>query len=81
MADITKTSDVLRFESLFVDGDTRTFTLKNPKANIAASQFTSLDSFIRDNNLLIGDKWGGNFGRIVEVKKITTVTKTLDMET
>lgn len=80
MADITKTSDVLKFESLFVDGDTRTITLKNPKASIAASQFTSLDSFLRDNNLLIGDKWGGNFGRITEVRKVTTVTKALDLE-
>lgn len=79
MADITITSDVLKFENLFVDGDTRTFTLKNPKVNIAQSEIQSLDSYLRNNNLLIGDKWGGNFGRIVEVKKIQTVRKQLDL--
>lgn len=79
MADTTITSDVLKFENLFVDGDTRTFTLKNPKVNIAESEIQSLDSYLRNNNLLIGDKWGGNFGRIVEVKKIQTVRKQLDL--
>lgn len=79
MADITITSDVLKFENLFVDGDTRTFTLKNPKVNIAESEIQSLDSYLRDNNLLIGDKWGGNFGRIVGVTKIQTIRKQLDL--
>ena len=79
MADITVTSSVLKIENLFVDGDTRTVTLKNPKATIAQSEIQSLDSYLRDNNLLIGDKWGGNFGRIVEVKKVTTTRKALDL--
>lgn len=79
MADVTITSDVLKFENLFVDGDTRTFTLKNPKVNIAESEIQSLDNYLRNNNLLIGDKWGGNFGRIVEVKKVQTVRKELDL--
>ena len=79
MADITTNSSVLKIENLFVDGDTRTVTLKNPKATIAQSEIQSLDSYLRDNNLLIGDKWGGNFGRIVEVKKVTTTRKALDL--
>lgn len=79
MADITINSSVLKIESLFVDGDTRTITLKNPNASIAQSEIQSLDSYLRDNNLLIGDKWGGNFGRIVEVKRVNTTRKALDL--
>lgn len=79
MADITVPSSVLKIENLFVDGDTRTITLKNPTATIARADIQSLDSFLRDNNLLIGDKWGGNFGRIVEVKKVTTTRQVLDL--
>lgn len=79
MADITTNSSVLKIENLFVDGDTRTITLKNPTATIAQADIQSLDSYLRDNNLLIGDKWGGNFGRIVEVKTVTTTRKFLDL--
>lgn len=79
MADITRTSETLKIESLFVDGDTRTVTLKNPKTAITQSEITALDAYIRSNNLMIGDKWGGNFGRVVEVKRVTTVTKALDL--
>lgn len=79
MADITRTSETLKIESLFVDGDTRTVTLKNPKTAITQSEITALDAYIRSNNLMIGDKWGGNFGRVVEVRRVTTVTKALDL--
>lgn len=79
MADITTNSSVLKIENLFVDGDTRTVTLKNPLATIDQSDIQALDNYLRDNNLLIGDKWGGNFGRIVEVKRVTTTRKFLDL--
>lgn len=79
MADITITSSTLKIENLFVDGDTRTVTLKNPPATVSQSDIRALDNYLRDNNLLIGDKWGGNFGRIVEVKKVTTTRKALDL--
>lgn len=79
MADITTHESVLKIENLFVDGDTRTFTVKNPKASIATSEIVSLNAFMQTNNLLIGDKWGGNFGRIVNVTKTTTTRKALDL--
>lgn len=79
MADITTNSSVLKIENLFVDGDTRTVTLKNPKSTITTSEIQTLDNYLRNNNLLIGDKWGGNFGRIVEVKRVTTTRKFLDL--
>ena len=79
MADITSNDKVLKVENLFVDGDTRTFTIKNPSDSITTADIQNLSNYMRDNNLLIGDKWGGNFGRIVEVKKVTTTRKDLDL--
>lgn len=75
MADKITTSQTLKVENLFVDGDTRTFNLKNPRANIAASDIASLNSFMQANNVLIGDKAGGTFGRITKAT-IVNQTKT-----
>lgn len=78
MADIIKTSAALSFENLFVDGDTRTFNVKNPKANITDEEIEELSGYIQQNNLLISDKWGGNFGRIAKVTRTRTMSRYLD---
>lgn len=79
MADITKTTNKLSILTSYSDGDTRTITLDNPKASIAASEIDSLNSFIADNNLLIGDKNGASFAGITEARVVTTTTKYLDL--
>lgn len=79
MADITKTSATLSFENVFVDGDTRTFSVKNPKANITDEEIEELSDYMQQNNLLISDKWGGNFGRIVKVTRTRTLSRYLDI--
>lgn len=81
MSDTFKTSETLKIENLFVDGDTRTITLKNPKDNISVSQITELNSFMQSNNILIGDKTGATFGRIQKVSKRSTHSTTLDLTT
>lgn len=68
------TSEDLRIETYFVDGDTRTFTLKNPKAQIAESDIASINSMIQTNNLLIGDKTGATFGKITSATRVTKTT-------
>lgn len=77
--DITATSSTLSIENVFVDGDTRTFTVKNPKQNITAEEIESLSDYIQENNLLISDKWGGNYGRIVKVTRTNTTSHYLDL--
>lgn len=57
------------------DGDTRTITLRNPKANITTEQIQDLNTLIQANNILLGDKTSATFGRIQSVKRITR-TKT-----
>ena len=80
MADVTKTSRSLIIENVFVDGDTRSVTLKNPRSNISESQITDLNSFLQETNILIGDKNGSTFGRIKKVTRRDSTTTYLDIE-
>lgn len=80
MADTTSTSNELKMEALFVDGDTRTFSVKNPKANIAQSDISALNNLMQANNILVGDKYGGRFGRLTYASKVNKTTVNLDLE-
>ena len=79
MADVTKTSRSLIIENVFVDGDTRSVTLKNPRSDISESQITDLNSFLQETNILIGDKDGATFGRIKKVTRRNSTTTYLDI--
>lgn len=79
MADTITSSDTLKIECLFVDGDTRTITLNNPRSNLTASEITALEQVIATNNLLIGDKYGGDFKRITKASRVRTQRTTLDI--
>ena len=79
MADVVKTSRSLIIENVFVDGDTRSLTLKNPRSDITESQITDLNSFLQETNILIGDKDGATFGRIRKVTRRSSTTTYLDI--
>lgn len=79
MADTQTTIRELIIENYFVDGDTRTQTLKNPKLNIASSEIQSLQSYCQINQPIIGDKTGAAFGRINRATVKTTNKITLDL--
>lgn len=79
MADIMKTETTLRIDNLFVDGDTRAITLKNPKDTIQSSEIEALNTWMQTNNIIIGDKAGGTFGRITKVTRIRKNTVTLEI--
>lgn len=78
MADITTSSETLKIENLFVDGDTRTITLKNPKQTITTQEILDLQSFMQQNNIIIGDKYSGTFGKIGTVKRVNETKTYLD---
>lgn len=80
MADTVSYSNELKIEALFVDGDTRTFNVKNPKTNIAQSDIGALNTFMQTNNILVGDKYGGRFGRISQAAKVNKTTVNVDLE-
>lgn len=79
--DTVTTRDVVNIDLYFVDGDNRTITLKNPADTITQEQVLELQTLIRTNNLLIGDKGGAAFGRINTVTKVTTTTTDFDLTT
>lgn len=83
MADKTVTTNELKFEWLFYDGDTRTFTADNPKQAITEQEITALETLIANGGgsatLLIGDKSGAEFYKINTVVKETKTTLTFDL--
>lgn len=83
MADKITTTNELKIENLFVDGDTRTITLKNPKATIETSEITALETLIKNGDgttsILIGDKYGSDFKQIWEVRKTSKTTTDFDL--
>ena len=81
MADSVTTGRELKIETMFVDGDTRTFNIKRPKSNIAQSDISNLKTYMQTNNILVGDKYGGRFGKITLASTIDKTTVNLDLET
>ncbi|MBQ3441655.1 MAG: hypothetical protein IJG33_00265 [Selenomonadaceae bacterium] len=79
MADIIKTSTVLNIECVFIDGDTRTITLRSPKSNISSSEIESLESSMRNENIIIGDRDTSDFRKIKQAIKRETTTTYLDL--
>lgn len=80
MADTTSQTQELKIESMFVDGDTRTFNIKSPKSNVSQSDIAELNTYMQANNILVGDKYGGRFGKITQASTIDKTTVTLDLE-
>lgn len=79
MADTIEINEVAQFEVSFVDGDTRTFSIPNPKDNIGYNEIAPINDYIRANNLLVGDKTGATFAQINSVYRYETKKLTLDL--
>ncbi len=78
MADVSSTAETLKIENYFVDGDTRTITLKNPKQSITTSDIEELQTYMRTNNIIVGDKMAGTFGKISAVTRVSETKTYLD---
>lgn len=81
MADIVKTKNELSLVAEFNDNDTRTIKLDNPAATITGAAINEVGDYIRDNNILIGDKAGSPFYRFNKATKVVGTTKYLDLTT
>lgn len=81
MADIVSQFTQAKIEYMFVDGDTRMQTLKNPDSTKLTQQnIAELNAFIQANNLLVGDQANSTFGKIKRVSTITGTTTKLDLD-
>ena len=79
MADIIKTTNELKFELAFADGDTRIFRLRNPRSGSLETAIGEINSLILQNQLVIGDKAGGAFTGIYRVTRINRNSYILDL--
>ncbi|MBR4115822.1 MAG: hypothetical protein IKK40_07400 [Bacteroidales bacterium] len=79
MADISKTESILNIECVFLDGDTRTITLKNPKRSVSSSDIENLETFMQENNIIIGDRDLSDFRKIKRAVKRNITTTYLDL--
>ena len=79
LADVVKSSYILKIKLGFADGDTRTINLDNPKDNLQASQVHELSNFIKTNNLLLGDKYGADSAGILTADIVESTKVTLDL--
>ena len=79
MADTVTSSSSLLIETAFVDGDTRTVTLKNPTDDISTNQISELNSFLLSSQILLGDRDNAAFSKIKQVRTRTTTTSILDI--
>lgn len=84
MADKLTTEYDLLIDTLFIDGDTRRITLKNPRENISRQEITTLETLILNggtSTLLVGDRTQAQFRRIDKVTKRATTTVNFDLTT
>ena len=79
MADIVKTASLLNIECVFLDGDTRTITLKHPRSNVSSSDIENLETFMETNQIIIGDRDSSDFRKIKKAVKRNTTTTYLDL--
>lgn len=61
MADIIRQTKTLSLEAEFIDGDTRTITLDNPKDSLTAADIDAITPIMIKT--LVGDKTGAQFYR------------------
>ena len=79
MSDIYKQSYILKIKLGFADGDTRTINLDNPRNDLEASEINELSNFIKENNLLLGDKYGADSAGILTADIVQSAKTTLDL--
>lgn len=79
MADVITQKNQIQFEFAFVDGDTRLAYLNDPKDSISAQEIEELNTYIRANNILVGDKYQSTFAQINKATRVTKITTTLDI--
>ena len=79
MSDIYKQSYILKIKLGFADGDTRTINLDNPRNDLTASEIYEVSQFIKNNNLLLGDKYGADSAGILTADIVQSTKTTLDL--
>ena len=79
--DTLTSSQSLKYELGFADGDTRALSLKNPKLNLADSDVNAVKSFFvaSDTSLVVGDKEGADFLKFNSIELVEKTKRDLDL--
>lgn len=79
--DTVTSSENIQFEFGFVDADTRTANVPNPKdaEDIEASDVAAFSTWIETNAVIIGDKTGAASAGINAATRVTKTTTKLDL--
>lgn len=80
MADTIKSTSALQLEFGFTDGDTRTESIDNPNTALNLGECAaSISAYVKNNNLLIGDKDGAPIKGLAEARLVNQTTTKLDI--
>ena len=79
MADTRKETYILKIKLGFADGDTRTINLDNPRNDLTAAEIYQVSQFIKNNNLLLGDKYGADSAGILTADVVESTKTILDL--
>lgn len=63
----------------FVDGDTRTFKVPNPRQDIAAGEIEELSGWMSDTSVIVGDRTGASSTGINSATLVETTKTKLDL--
>lgn len=79
MPDIkSSTTETLKIDCLFIDGDTRVMTLKDPRADLQSDDIAELNSYMQQKGIIIGDKYGASFLRINTATRVVKQKRTIE---
>ena len=79
MADQIVTKNTLNTVVDFIDGDTRTINLDDPKDDLTEEEIREWIAFAKTNNVFIGDKAGAAISGIKSSQKLQRTQTYLDL--
>ncbi len=79
MADTVTSSNELKLNYLFSDGDTRLTSLPNPLPNLTGTQINAVSSTLQATQAFVGDKNNAPFERIQTAKYVQQTRTILDL--
>lgn len=80
MADKFTTTEELKVEWSFQDGDTRTNSFLNPKDNLTAAQIKAAADKVIQGQIIIGDKASARVVGVNSVNVVETTKTNVDLE-
>ena len=79
MADKVVTKNELSLVAKFVDNDTRTLAIDNPKSGLTQADIKAFETVCKTTNAIIGDKGSADFHSFITAKTKSTKKTEFDL--